>query len=136
MLLNKKQEPTYNPSTFPTVNPTNAPTPLQYCPPAYDTSRTDYVVGDLVESELYIFQCSSGPNKRMYQMYEPYCNVADSSSLSESELELWNVAWIPLQECYTTVHPTVSPSYRPSNLPSSSILPSMLPTDLPTLSVS
>ena len=150
-ILHIQQRPSPRPSTSPpttsspttspptTLTPTSSsPTPLQYCPPSYDTAKTDYTTGELIESELYIFQCAIGPPNNI-NLYEEYCNMATlDTSLSQYEKQLWDTAWIPISECYRTLTPTTSPTYKPSNSPTEvhSSMPSIANSNEPSLASS
>ena len=128
------QEPTNKPSAYPTFSPTNTPTLLQYCPPAYNLTKTDYVVGDLVEAESHIFQCANGPTNDTYYMYARYCNIVDAAMLgdNETEKELWDLAWTPLHACYRTGVPTLSPTTMEPTV-QSSMEPSIQSSDEPSV---
>ena len=117
-----QQYPTISPSS----NPSNQPTPLQYCPPAYDPDKTNYIVGEQVELMNHIHICAGGRSIEEAQIYEPYCNIFHQSMLNQGnlqvELELWNEAWTFTSACYKTEVPTTSPmtdypSISPTNNP-------------------
>ena len=108
-------------------------------------TKTDYVVGDLVEAESHIFQCANGPTNDTYYMYERYCNIVDDAVLGDNvtEKELWDLAWTPLHACYRTEVPTLSPTtmeptVRSSMEPSiqSSDEPSVQSSEVPSIAVS
>lgn len=116
-------------------SPTLSPTPPRYCPDQYDRAKRDYVAGDQVESDGYIFQCQSAP-------YETYCNHPDflPAMLKEDPEAklLWINAWSFVMECFRTETPTTSPtlslvpSSSPSSAPSLSINPSASPSSSPS----
>ena len=136
-------------------SPTQSPTPQRYCPDPYNRAKRDYVAGDQVESDGFIFQCQGAP-------YETYCNHPDflPAMLKEDPEAklLWINAWVFVMECFRTEtpttsptislvpspspssspsvssHPSATPSTSPSTVPSSS--PSLEPTYSPTLSPS
>jgi len=103
------QYPTISPSN----NPSNQPTPLSYCPPAYDPNKTNYIAGEQVELMNHIHTCAGGRSIEEAQIYEPYCNIFHQSMLDQSnlqvELQLWNEAWTFTSACYKTDKPTTSP---------------------------
>lgn len=77
---------------------------MTYCPPSYDTTKTDYVAGDFIEVESFVFECQPYP-------YEEYCNVAElDEDVDDGVEELWNNAWRAVRECYTTETPTEMPT--------------------------
>lgn len=93
-----------NPSRSPTPEP-SAHFPYVYCPPAYDAQKTDYVVGDTVTIDSYVFECRSGPSDDEFRMYEPYCNLAVSTGLNDDEKALWRDAWAPVSACHMNEGP-------------------------------
>ena len=116
-------------------SPTLSPTPPQYCPDKYDRTKTDYVAGDRVESDGYIFECQGG-------IYEAYCNQPNflpwmTKQDSNAKL-LWMNAWMFVMECYRTETPTTSPtdsaspSISPTGVPSISLNPTGTPTHSPS----
>eukprot|EP00571_Detonula_confervacea_P009126 CAMPEP_0172318010 /NCGR_PEP_ID=MMETSP1058-20130122/33640_1 /TAXON_ID=83371 /ORGANISM="Detonula confervacea, Strain CCMP 353" /LENGTH=409 /DNA_ID=CAMNT_0013032731 /DNA_START=76 /DNA_END=1305 /DNA_ORIENTATION=+ len=88
--------------TLATDEPTLAPE-LPECPPAYDTSKTDYIHGELIEMKEHMFQCRIGNGAGIEDLYAPYCNTPEwDESLLESNpgaKELWNDAWEHLGPC-------------------------------------
>ena len=125
-----------------TETPTEAPTPMPYCPPPYDEGA-DYRAGDEVEVDGTVYACRDGP-------HEPYCGVAEwDDALLEGDAdarEHWTGAWRPGAECYRTEAPTGGPTAVPSlagsdrpsladsGAPSSA--PSLAESDRPSLSPS
>ena len=122
----------------PTVAWTEFPTPLQYCPPAYDLSETQYKAGDQVEINLHIFECAGGQDEAEKYKFVPYCNMVNDSELTDDEKELWDVAWKPVCACYKTETPTFMPSQHPSVRPTErpTFPPSRTPTYEPSKSPS
>lgn len=114
----------------PTGAPTEFPTPLQYCPPAYDLSETQYKAGDQVEINLHIFECAGGQDEAEKSKFVPYCNIVNDSELADDEKELWNEAWKPIHACYRTETPTFMPSKQPSVKPTKR--PTFSPSSTPT----
>lgn len=109
--------PLPEPTLVPTYNPTvsnNPTTPLSACPAAYDTSKTDYVGGDKIETVQdapgYIFECDA--DKVIY------CNIAEwDDSLLEQDVdakEKWISAWVNVGMCITADGTEVAPSMAPS----------------------
>ena len=93
-MVNCVQNPTFSPSQIPsTISPTTAPTPIQYCPPAYNPLEKGYVAGDKVEFSLGIYECARGRNETEVHKYQPYCNVAHALALADEEFEYWSSAW-------------------------------------------
>ena len=117
-----------------TETPTEAPTPLRYCPPPYDEGA-DYAAGDEVEVNGHVFACREAP-------YEPYCSVPSWEDallfLDGDARELWARAWRPGAECYRTGAPSGAPSYGPTLVPSlaESGAPSLAMSDRPSLAES
>ena len=103
------------PTSGPSTEPTNNPTPLPYCPPAYDPLQTNYAAGQLVEVDLVIFQCSEELG------YEMYCNIYDWDDVLLAQdvnaKEKWDMAWVEVSACYTTQTPTAMPSDGPTASP-------------------
>ena len=97
-------------------------------------TKTDYVVGDLVEVESHIYQCANGPTNDTYYMYERYCNIVDDTVLGDNvtEKELWDLAWTPLDACYRTEVPTLSPTTMEPTV-RSSMEPSIQSSDEPSV---
>ncbi|KAL3806352.1 hypothetical protein ACHAXA_007693, partial [Cyclostephanos tholiformis] len=118
------------PTSIPSFGDSTSPTPLMYCPPVYDYTKTDYAAGDTVEVDSYIFMCSSG-------LHEPYCNVADGSVLIGDEKNLWIESWVLVSACYRTETPSVSPTIEASEMPSivKSEQPSIQQSGEPSISV-
>ena len=108
-----------NPTLFPSTHPTERPTPLPYCPPAYDPNEQNYEIGAQVSVVNYIHECAGGKLKDKAYIYEPYCSISDISILDGhvGEIELWNEAWQPVSACYTTETPTITPSIQPTEWP-------------------
>jgi hypothetical protein len=101
------------PTTMPTFSPTLLPTtgvdvvadaesasvveeetpPI--CPTDYDTTKTDYIGGDLVTVDSSIFECHS--------LYVQYCNIAewDDSLLvgNANAEEMWDNSWVFVGPC-------------------------------------
>ena len=108
------------PSFAPSDQPTASPTPLPYCPPAYDLAKTDYVTGERVEVGGYVFECrrSSGDDDEDEDDdvdYVRYCNMPDPSELTtDDEFRDWTDSWVEVSACYTTMSPTRSPSAGPA----------------------
>ena len=102
------------PTTMPTFSPTLLPTtgvdvvadaesaaveeeeeipPI--CPADYDTTKTDYIGGDLVTVDSSIFECHS--------LYVQYCNIAewdDSLLVGNGNAEdMWDNSWVFVGPC-------------------------------------
>lgn len=74
---------------YSTVAPPFAAPP---CPSQYSTS-TEYAVGDLIESDMQIYQCRPPP-------YEEYCSIyVRDQGWSKDEKMLWRDAWARVGSC-------------------------------------
>jgi hypothetical protein len=85
---------------YSTPEPTNRPTTLDVsistsgshsndCPIAYDPSKTDYVTGDVVSHEFFIFYC----------VWPEYCNPHDITPDPVEGLQLWRDGWLYIDDC-------------------------------------
>jgi hypothetical protein len=95
---------------------------LSACPPAYDTTKTTYLGGDLVAVTDNIFECDS--------LLVQYCNIGewDDALLAEDAEadEKWSDAWVHVGPCSVlealvaepTAEPTLMPSFSPTLAPS------------------
>ena len=107
-------EPTSSPYAKATTSPTPIPTPIPYCPPTYDLTKTDYVEGQRVEVEGFIFECRERTDE---VDYVPYCNTPYPDQLNEIERGVWENAWATVSACYTTMTPTSEPTDSPTPVP-------------------
>lgn len=110
--LKPSPEPTSSPTTasptpvpLPTHEPTPRPTDLSEsaesiaassgpddCPDAYDPSKTDYLAGDTVSFEYFVFSC----------LFPQYCNPHDELPEPIEGLQLWRDGWLYLGDCTKT----------------------------------
>jgi hypothetical protein len=116
--LEPSPEPTASPTTanptpvpLPTHEPTPRPTDLSEsaesiaassgpvdCPDAYDPSKTDYLTGDTVSFEYFVFSC----------LFPQYCNPHDELPEPIGGLQLWRDGWLYLGDCMKTTSSNIS----------------------------
>ena len=85
------------PSPGPTPKPTMIAETAQYtassgpidCPSVYDSSKTDYVKGDVVSFVGIVFSC----------LLPEYCNPHDVSPEPVEGLQLWRDGWLYIGDC-------------------------------------
>ena len=88
---------TASPSPGPTPEPTMLEETAQYiassdpidCPSVYDSSKTDYVKGDIVSFVGIVFSC----------LFPEYCNPHDASPEPVEGLQLWRDGWLYIGDC-------------------------------------
>jgi hypothetical protein len=116
--------PTFSPTLAPAIEieSKQATDAIPACPPAYDTTVTTYLGGDLVAVTDNIFECNS--------LYEMYCNIGewdDALMAEDAEAdEKWSNAWVYVGPCSalaaldpeSTLLPTFSPTFSPTLAPS------------------
>ena len=120
--------------------PAKSPTPKNFCPYAYNETKTDYVSGSMIEVEGVIFKCRPKP-------YEEYCNYAQfDPKMLEKNVKAesyWLNAWLRMGPCIgspsmppvdmssmsnqPTEHPSIHPTLVPSESPAEK--PSLFPTN-------
>ena len=94
-------ESTFSPTPSPTLAPSvevasvQAADAISACPPAYDTTKTDYLGGDMVTVDGNIFKCHS--------LYVMYCNIGvwDDALLARdaNAEEMWDDSWVFVGPC-------------------------------------
>ncbi|KAL7543025.1 hypothetical protein ACHAWF_007310 [Thalassiosira exigua] len=129
----------------PTRKPANDNSSI-LCPPAYDTEKTSYEAGELVEVNEIIFECRKdevNDQDDVLASYVRYCNIAYwyDALLDEDEnaKNLWDKAWAPTTNCHanaqavTSEEDTVVVSHDANiEVPVSSVTETNSPTMEPT----